>query len=754
MTRPLSALVSLGILSLLLVTAGLLFIYFDWSAARRREFLYIYFAEDKPGAGYFSAARRRRAQYTRLLLAFGALFVAELLTINLYLSSASPLRLQMWVQCWWMMGLALLGLGFLFNPDSTRKPHFDTLFGGFLCAWSLFVAAAAWGAWGDETLRVVRVVSMTTIAVLSAAFAAASLKRRQEDLPAGLLRANAKSLALAFAVWGVAAVVGLTLSIENALMVLEFATILSFAILVPMVARGMLGEYEYVEGSRHRLGRERQVIFSFLQRIGAAFTTAVEVEQVLKIILESALETTEASAGAIYLYDAETQQLSPRVVLNFFPPLHVDTLAALSDSRTEELEAEMVAQTFDLGEGIIGQVAKEGRARIVADVRADGIMLGTTTDFMRNRSMLLVPLKIRDEPLGVMAVLNKQRGTFGMEDQFLLQALADQGALSINNAMLTLEVGKQERIRRELQIARDIQRMLLPEKCPLVPGYEIAARGSSATEVGGDYYDFFNVDESHLGVVVADVSGKGVPAALTVAMMRSVFRTQSVGNRDVRDVLSRVNNFMTGDMRRDMFITCTYGILNISERTFTYARAGHEPLLLVHNGEQIESLRPDGFALGVIESPTFDELLEVDTVQLQSGDSLFFFSDGLTEAMNLQGEEFGMDRILGVLNGTDRVYLEAEKKVGARTSTRTLVGVEAGDVNAEIANAQAATHEKAMHEWLEEASGANRFDLPGCAPELSSEDPDVLKWMDMAVRTHVGKAPQSDDLTIVYLAVK
>ena len=758
MTGPLSALVSLGILSLLLVTAGVLFVFFDWSAARRREFLYLYFAEDKPGAGYFSAARRRRAQYTRLLLAFLTLFAVELLTVNLLLTSSTPHRYQNWVHCWWMMGLALLGLGFLFNPDSTRKPHLDTLFFGFLCAWSLFVAALALNVWGERTNALARIVPAIVQGVLSFVFVLASLKRREEKLAMGLLRANPIALALAFGVWGIGALVSLTMPVNNALLTLQFAAILSFGILVPIVAKSMLSEYEYVEGSRHRLGRERQVIIAFLQRIGAAFTTAVEVEQVLKIILESALETTEASAGAIYLYDKDLKQLSPRVVLNFFPPLHVDTLAALSERRTEELEAEMVAQTFDLGEGVIGEVAKEGRARIVSDVRAEGIMLGTTTEFMRNRSMLLVPLKIRDEPLGVMAVLNKQRGSFGTEDQFLLQALADQGALSINNAMLTLEVGKQERIRRELQIARDIQRMLLPDKCPVIANYQLAARGSSATEVGGDYYDFFNVDENNLGIVVADVSGKGVPAALTVAMMRSVFRTQSVGNRDVRDVLSRVNAFMTSDMRRDMFITCIYGILNISERTFTYARAGHEPLLVVRNGETVESLRPDGFALGVIESPTFDELLEVDTVQLHSGDSIFFFTDGLTEAMNLDGEEFGMERILSVLDGSDMVYAQAEQRlsaavgVHATSSTRSLVGAGA-DAGAGASHTNVPSR-AGFHDWIEEASGANKSDLPGCAPELSSDDPDVLKWMELAVRNHVGKAAQSDDLTIVYLEAK
>ena len=196
-------------------------------------------------------------------------------------------------------------------------------------------------------------------------------------------------------------------------------------------------------------------------------------------------------------------------------------------------------------------------------------------------------------------------------------------------------------------MARAIQSRLLTDKCPVIPGYALAARGSSATEVGGDYSDFFWVDDDRLGIVVADVSGKGVPAALTVAMMRSVFRTQARGNRDVRAVLASVNEFMGQDLRRDMFITCVYGILEIPTRKFSWARAGHEPLLAAHPQTTIDILKPEGFALGVIESPAFEEMLEVQTVELNPGDRRLIFTGGVTEAMNSEGEEFGAQAPIG-----------------------------------------------------------------------------------------------------------
>ncbi len=756
MTQFSSLLVSLGLLNLLLVSAGLLLTYFDWNAARRREFLYLYLSEDKPGAGYFATARRRRAQYTRLLIAFIVLFVAEFLTANLFFSSRDPVALQTWIRCWHMLGLAFLGLGFLFNPESRHKNRADMGFAVFVALWAIYVLLLVSGTLKTVAPELTTVFSFVVRAVLVATFVLTAWTRRGKELPSGLLSAESNTLMVAFGLWSVAPVVALYGDSQDVLLISAATTFVSYSMLIGIVARNTLADYENMEGSRHRLGRERQVIFTFLQRIGAAFTTALEVDQVLKIILESALETTEASAGAIYLYNADTKTLSPRVVLNFFPPLHIDTPAALSEDRTEELEAEMSAQTFALGEGIVGQVAQEGRARLVDDVRAQNIMMGTTTEFMRNRSMLLVPLKVRDEPLGVMAVLNKQRGSFGPEDQFLLQALADQGALSINNAMLTVEVGKQERIRRELQIARDIQRMLLPDKCPVVAGFDIAARGSSATEVGGDYYDFFWVDADRLGIVVADVSGKGVPAALTVAMMRSVFRTQATGNPDVRDVLSRVNSFMTGDMRRDMFITCIYGILEISTRQFSWSRAGHEPLLVAHDSGEVDVLKPDGFALGIIDSPEFDQLLEVETVHLQSGDRVLLFTDGLTEAMNDEGEEFGMERILGVLKHSDPIFEEVATR--AQNGNASNGNAPKGNANGHNfngnVNGSAVKTRLIVREEMVLETGVSQFHKPACAPELSDEDPDDLKWMELAVRSHVAGAPQSDDLTIVYLSAR
>lgn len=202
---------------------------------------------------------------------------------------------------------------------------------------------------------------------------------------------------------------------------------------------------------------------------------------------------------------------------------------------------------------------------------------------------------------------------------------------------------------RAPESAHDVQLRLLPTRPPQIDGFSIDAISIPAQEVGGDHFNFFSAGGDRLGVLIADVSGKGMPAALLATLLRATFRTQTWGNHDVHDVLTRANAFLSRVLPMGTFITAIYGILDVPSRRFTYGRAGHEPLLFKSAGGEIRLLTPFGLPLGVASDADFRGVLEVESIQLQPGDRLLLYTDGLTEAMNCGREEFGTSRILDAL---------------------------------------------------------------------------------------------------------
>lgn len=210
--------------------------------------------------------------------------------------------------------------------------------------------------------------------------------------------------------------------------------------------------------------------------------------------------------------------------------------------------------------------------------------------------------------------------------------------------------------------ARELQMRLLPTRPPLVPGFRFSGVSVPAALVGGDHFNFLSCGGDKIGLLMFDVSGKGALAALVAARLRAIFRTQTWGNSDARDVVSRANDFLLRVVPPTNFVTAIYGILELKTRHFHFVRAGHEPLLLRRANGEIETLAPDGFPLGLLPASEFIAGLEIQTVQFQSGDRLLMFTDGLTETMNQNDEEFGLERIIETLsasNGDDLHELQS-----------------------------------------------------------------------------------------------
>ena len=200
--------------------------------------------------------------------------------------------------------------------------------------------------------------------------------------------------------------------------------------------------------------------------------------------------------------------------------------------------------------------------------------------------------------------------------------------------------------------AHELQLRLLPTKPPKIDGFHFEAISFPAAIVGGDHFNFLSVGGDKLGILIFDVSGKGAEAALIAARLRSIFRMQTWGNRDVKNVMCRANDFLLEVLPPARFVTCIYGILDPRNLTFTFARAGHEPLLLCRD-RKIETVAPIGLPLGIGTPFEFADLLEIRMLKLQRGDRLFFFTDGLTEARNRNSDEFGLERIACELEKSD-----------------------------------------------------------------------------------------------------
>jgi phosphoserine phosphatase RsbU/P len=203
-----------------------------------------------------------------------------------------------------------------------------------------------------------------------------------------------------------------------------------------------------------------------------------------------------------------------------------------------------------------------------------------------------------------------------------------------------------ERKRQELKIASDIQKSFLPESTPKIEGIELSASNLSALEVGGDFYDFIPITRNQWGLLIADVSGKGIPAALFMALSRTLIHASTMGNSTVANSIVQANKLIFADAKSGSFVTLFYGILDSEQLTFRYINAGHNPpLLLKENANDMVLLKAKGIALGAIENI---ELQEIE-IKLTQGDELVLYTDGVTEAINVKNEQFGQERLIKVI---------------------------------------------------------------------------------------------------------
>jgi phosphoserine phosphatase RsbU/P len=261
---------------------------------------------------------------------------------------------------------------------------------------------------------------------------------------------------------------------------------------------------------------------------------------------------------------------------------------------------------------------------------------------------MVAPLLYAKQNMGVLALASSRMGQpFSQNDFVVFKSISEQSAFALYNAIIYSEANEKKRLDHDLEIARDIQRILLPAESPKVSGFEINGLNIPAKQVSGDYFDYINIDNERLGVAIADVSGKGVPASLIMAICRSVLRSQAIGNPSPADVLQKVNRQLYPDIKEDMFISMAYLVLDHARSAVTLARAGHDaPLLYVEKTKAVTPLKTPGMVVGIDSGDVFDRLTKDVAVPLEPGDCILLYTDGITEALDHEGNEFGWERMM------------------------------------------------------------------------------------------------------------
>jgi phosphoserine phosphatase RsbU/P len=351
---------------------------------------------------------------------------------------------------------------------------------------------------------------------------------------------------------------------------------------------------------------------------------ARNLEKVLQRTVEVVCEVMQTKAASLRLVDRDHDELVIKAVHNLSRQYINKGPIRLSQAAIDQT-------TFGpQGYEYVRNMGQDARVLYPEESKREGIV-----------SMLSVAMRYKGTALGVLRVYTAQEQTFSSLQIDLLKAVAAQAAAAIENARLVEESIEAHALERQVQVAAQVQQRMIPRQPPAIAGIDLAAVYVPCYELGGDFYDFIELPNDNLGMAIADVSGKGVPASLTMAAVRASLRAQIDNVYNLNEAISRINATVCRDSEVGEFVTLFYGVLDAKTRRFTYCNAGHPAGLILRDGKIIE-LSSDNMVLGV----DCDEKYKQSLVDLRRGDILLLYTDGLTDAMNFEQQTFGRQRLL------------------------------------------------------------------------------------------------------------
>ncbi|MFC1788403.1 SpoIIE family protein phosphatase [Thermodesulfobacteriota bacterium] len=416
-----------------------------------------------------------------------------------------------------------------------------------------------------------------------------------------------------------------------------------------------------------------------IQKISETMRSLLNLDQIGKSIMDTTLGAMFIDSGCVMLLNQENKayeclisagereirrsqtELERTLPSGEKPVIYepgINDKATLQAESSETLENNVIdSRSLNLmlstDEPFIQKIAERKKEVTVYDIQADPFFEDQRAScrdaFDQLQATLIVPLIYEDRLTGLISLGEKKSGKFyRREDINLLNTLANQGAVAIENARMIEEVIEKERMEEELSIARDLQTSMLPAECPTIEGFEIAAYSLSAMEVGGDFYDFIDMGKNKTGMVIGDVTGKSVSGALVMSASRSVFRMLSEEQMSVGEIMIRANRRTKKDIKTGMFVALLYAVLNAEDRTLSMCSAGQtQP---VHWSSEtgkaiLVETKGDTFPLGILEDVGYQET----RLHLSPGDKVVLYTDGIVEAMDEKEKMFGFDRLIEVV---------------------------------------------------------------------------------------------------------
>ena len=396
-------------------------------------------------------------------------------------------------------------------------------------------------------------------------------------------------------------------------------------------------------------GEERRM-FGFLHGLGEKLQDDKSPSNMHRYVVDGVVEVINADAGILYLLDGETNQLVPVCqTLELAPVIPIPPeIAAIREREDAESQYRSFLRLSALkpGEHLVGRSLESDTYLYVENLIKDEEYAEQGDGYQDGVSFLATALVYGHKRVGVLAMTRGGAQGFSSNDREVFGSIAEQSSFALGSAIIHAEAAEKRRMERELTQASEIQRVLLPFSAPALNDYELAAEYHAARIVSGDYYDYIPVDEDRYGIAIGDVCGKGIAASLIMAMCRSNLRSRAHENLSPASVLHSVNQSIFPDIKEDMFVSLLYLILEKGSNEVTVARAGHEPPILYRRASKsIELIEPPGMAAGIDGGPVFKRSVKDHRFTMNPGDILLLYTDGLNEAIDRDGDEFGMDRL-------------------------------------------------------------------------------------------------------------